>query len=131
VVAISSASPSVAISWTSLVVSGVYFEGSSSSPTIVITGSGFGDESDLGTPLPPGSSGDNGNDYPNFVFSDTSTGVNVGAPGNYVGILISSYSDTEIVFTLNADYQTSVGQSRNYSTYNFVAGDGYSLNLLG
>jgi hypothetical protein len=112
-------------------VTGVYFEGSSSSPTIVITGSGFGDESELGTALPPGSSGDNGNDYVNFAFGDSSAGLNVGSPGDFVGILISSYSDTEIVFTLNADYQNSLGQSPDYSTFNFIAGDGYSLKLPG
>jgi hypothetical protein len=131
----SSASPSVTISWTppAPVIAGVYFEGESSSPTIVISGSGFGDEADLGTPNYLGlfGGGDGGSDYPNFTISDNTAGINVGGAGDFVGIIISSYTNTQIVLTLGADYQVSVGQINTYSSYGFVAGDAYALNLLG
>jgi hypothetical protein len=115
------------------VVTGVYFEGSSSSPTIVITGSGLSNESDLGTPNDVGNfgSGADSNDYPNFSLSDNSAGINVGGEGDFIGIIPTSYSDTEIVLTLGDDYQISAGQPVSYSSYGFVAGDGYTLDLLG
>jgi hypothetical protein len=119
-------------------ISAVYVSGSPSSPTITVAGSGFGTEAALGTAenpadyFPPGvpvnCSGNLGSDYgANLYLQDTIAGWNAGkgatstANGDQIGLIISSYSDTQIVFTLGSCY----------SYYHLSAGDAYTMNVLG
>jgi hypothetical protein len=118
-------------------ISAVYVSGSLSSPTVTVTGQGFGTESALGAAqdpaayFPPGASvcsGNLGNDYgANLYLQDTSANWNAGeggtptANGDQIGLVISSYSDTKIVFTLGSCY----------SFYRLSAGDAYTMNVLG
>ena len=129
-----SASPAAAASAS---ISAVYVSGSPSSPTITVTGSGFGSETALGTAenpadyFPAGAtvcSGNLGSDYgANLYLQDTSGGWNAGkgatstANGDQIGLVISSYSDTKIVFTLGSCY----------SYYRLSAGNAYTMNVLG
>ena len=103
----------------------VAFSGSAGNPTVTVTGSSLGTIADLGTPVSPCCS--SGVDYPNFSFSDTSAkGITTGAVTSgvpsWVGVIISSYTSTQVVFTLGSAYGTSVPTS-------FAQGDSFSLTL--
>ncbi len=103
----------------------VAFSGSAANPTVTVTGSSLGTIADLGTPVSPCCS--SGVDYPNFSFSDTSAkGITTGAVTSgvpsWVGVIISSYTSTQVVFTLGSAYGTSVPTS-------FAQGDSFSLTL--
>lgn len=104
-------------------VTDVSFSGSASSPTITVTGTGFGGESDLGAAQSPGSCGGTGSDYgSNFVLSDHTGNWTAGqGPNGCVGVLISSYSDTQIVFSLGS----------YYSNVSLNEGDSYTMTVLG
>ena len=103
----------------------VTFSGSAANPTVTVTGTGLGTIADLGTPVSPCCS--SGVDYPNFSFSDTSAkGITAGAVTSgvptWVGVIISSFTSTQVVFTLGSAYGTSVPTS-------FAQGDSFSLTL--
>ena len=119
-------------------ISAVYVSGATSSPTVTVTGQGFGTESALGVAQDPvayfptgvsnNCNGNLGNDYgANLYLQDTSANWNAGeggtptANGDQIGLVISSYSDTKIVFTLGSCY----------SFYRLSAGDAYTMNVLG
>ena len=116
-------------------VSAVTFGGTPASPTITVWGSGFGSESDLGTPQPAGGTSDcvyppyTGSDYTNnLYFADNTQGWTAGqgsgGGGDCVGLLISSYSDNQITFGLGSGYTLAgYGQVHN--------GDSYALTVLG
>ena len=87
-----------AISW-------VGFTGSAANPTVIVLGSGFGTQANLGVPQSPGVSGWTGSDYGNNLWlSDVTNGWNAGQNGDTVGLVVSSYSDTRIVFTFGSQY---------------------------
>ena len=118
-------------------ISGVTFSGSPSSPTVTVNGSGFASTSgtgaapSLGTPLAPcgpNPSG-NGSDFGGLLYlQDTTHGWSAGQGGtsssscSYTGLVLSSYSPTQLVFTMGSTYPT-------YGTLH--AGDAYSVTLLG
>jgi YVTN family beta-propeller protein len=116
-------------------VTAVTFGGTPASPTITVWGSGFGSESDLGTPQPAGGTSDcvyppyTGSDYTNnLYFAENSQGWTAGqgsgGGGDCVGLLISSYSDNQITFGLGSGYTLAgYGQVHN--------GDSYALTVLG
>ena len=89
---------------TSPTISGVTFGGTPTSPTITVSGSGFGTLGDLGSPTAAGC-GASGSDYgTNFMLADTSAGWSAGSGNSCIGLVISSYSDNEIAFTFGNGY---------------------------
>ncbi len=125
-------------------ISAVYVSGATSSPTVTVTGQGFGTESALGVAQDPvayfptgvsnNCNNNLGNDYgANLYLQDTSANWNAGeggtptANGDQIGLVISSYSDTKIVFTLGSCYsfyRLSAGDA-------YTIGDAYTMNVLG
>ncbi len=103
-------------------IGGVTFGGDPSNPTVTVSGSGFGTSSDLGTPGTPGCSG-SGSDYGNlFYFSDTTGSWQAGQGTDCTGLVISSHSSTQIVFTFGDQY----------SVFGPIAnGDSFSMTLFG
>ncbi|MGA3147679.1 MAG: choice-of-anchor Q domain-containing protein, partial [Acidimicrobiales bacterium] len=110
-------------------ISGVAIGGTLASPTVTVTGSGFGNEADLGVPVPAycgGSGFDYGN---NFYFSDGwGAGQGSGASGDCTGVIISSYSDSQVTFTFGNGY----GNGYDPGEYGALSyGDSFQMNLLG
>jgi uncharacterized protein YjbI with pentapeptide repeats len=106
-------------------ITSVTVTGSPSSPTVTVTGSGFGSQAPTGTtPCGPTSTGKNFGDELNLL--DDTEGWSAGEAGggicDYAGLIISSYSDTQIVFTLGSNYPT-------YGTLN--PGDDFTVNAAG
>jgi YVTN family beta-propeller protein len=101
----------------------VTFAGTPAAPTVTVWGSGFGTEADLGTPVPAYGAG-TGYDYGNqfFLVDSYGYGQGDGPFGDFVGLVISSYSDNQITFTLGSQYA-------NYGPVN--QGDTVSVTLLG
>jgi hypothetical protein len=81
--------------------------GPNSAPTVTIKGSGFG-TTPAGAALIPGC-GSTGSDYAagELYFNDLSESWRAGLPGDCVGIVASSYSDTTIIFTFGSTYATN------------------------
>ena len=108
-------------------ITAVTFSGDPAAPSITYWGSGFGTESDLGA-ASPAACGYSGSDYQNNMdFSDNgwTAGIGSGGSGDCVGLIISSYSDSQITFTLGSGY-TLAGE------YDPVEnGDAYSAQVLG
>jgi hypothetical protein len=107
-------------------IASVGFGGNAASPVVTISGSSFGSTvASLGSPQAAGGCGGSGSDYGNNLsLSDTAAGWTGGqGPGDCIGLLISSYSDTKIVFTLGSSY-ASLGD-------NLTEGDTFSLTVLG
>ena len=103
-------------------IGGVTFGGDPSNPTVTMSGSGFGTSGDLGTPGTPGCGG-SGSDYGNiFYFSDTTGSWQAGQGTDCTGLVISSYSSTQIMFTFGDQY----------SVFGPIAnGDSFSMTLFG
>ena len=110
------------VSFAAPTIDGVTFGGNPSNPTLTVTGTGLGSLAGLGSPTAPGGGG-SGEDYGNSLyFSDLTGSWQAGQAGNYVGLVISSYSNTQIVFTFG----------NQYSVFGPVAnGDSYSVTLSG
>ncbi len=108
-------------------ISAVTIGGTLATPTVTVSGSGFGTESDLGVPV-PAYCGNSGFDYgDNFYFSDGwGAGQGSGAFGDCTGVIISSYSTSQITFTFGSGYGNSSGE---YGTLDY--GDSFQMNLLG
>jgi YVTN family beta-propeller protein len=111
------------------------FGGSPSSPTVTVWGSGFGTYADLGTPQPAGGTYDcvsppySGSDYQNNMYFNENSqawaaGQGSGGGGDCIGLIISSYSDSQITFTFGSGYSLGgYGAMGN--------GDGYSITVMG
>jgi hypothetical protein len=107
--------------------------GTQAAPSITVNGSGFGaDVSALGTAYAnPSDCGGSftGSDYNNnFIFDnvtqDWSAGRGTGQLGdNCIGVIISSYSNTQIVFTLGSNF--------SIFSYPMKAGDAFTMTVLG
>ena len=109
----------------STAIASVVIAGTEASPVITVNGSGFGaDPSALGTAEPDACGPYSGDDYAdNFNFSDdTNTWTAGQGPGDCIGVLFSSYSNTQIVFTLGSFYGGS---------FNLGTGDAFTMNVLG
>ncbi len=111
-------------------ISTVTVGGSLTAPTMTVTGSGFGNEADLGVPASSTfcSSLDTGSDYDNFSFSDLTDGWEAGQMGNCTGVSISSYTATQVTFTFGGGY----GNDDNNFQYGSLSyGDSFQMNVLG
>ena len=111
-------------------ITSVSFSGTPAAPTITVSGSGFGTKAGLGTPNPASSTqncspatGDD--DYgTNLYLRDPHFVAGLGPPAlAAVGVRISSYSPTRIVFTLGSCY--------GHNGWTIAPGDGYTMNVLG
>ena len=108
------------------VIDSITFTGSATGPTVTIDGSGFGVEPAgtlVSTYVPPYT----GTDYGTSLWIHDNTGFTAGRsiPGtefDYIGLLVSSYTDTEIVLTLGSAYPL-YGE--------FVQGDAFTASVDG
>jgi hypothetical protein len=82
--------------------SALYVTGPLSNPTITIDGSGFGSQPS-GVPSSCSATGD---DYmfSQFVLWDVEQGWQVGYPGDCIGMQVSSWTPTQVVFTFGSFY---------------------------
>ncbi|MGA3146517.1 MAG: IPT/TIG domain-containing protein [Acidimicrobiales bacterium] len=96
------------------VISSVTFSGTAVTPTVTVTGAGFGSQANIGAPTPASicsgrsSTGDDyaGNLYLYEWIGKWGAGEGPPAACDYYGLLISQYSATRIIFTLGSDYPT-------------------------
>ncbi len=97
----------------------VLMYGGSSDPTIVVHGHGFGTEPGAVSPCVSG-----GEDFANddLSFGDLTTLTGAGAVGDCIGLDVSTYTNTEIEFTLGAGYS-------NYPVV--AAGDQFTVDVYG
>ena len=114
-------------------ITGVSFGGTEASPTITVSGSGFGTQSDIGTPnaasdtqnCSPATGSDYGSNM--YIYDETDPSYFVAGlgPPNLaaVGVIITTYTDSEIVFTLGSCY----GQNG----WVFAPGDSFTMYVLG
>ena len=113
-------------------ISNVQVSNNVNAPTVTISGSGFGTVSNLGSGESACGSSPTGLDYGNnFLFADHTDGWNAGEGSpdyDCIGVIIQSYSNTEIVFTFGSDYGV-------YPIGSGVAllnsGDQFTMTLLG
>ena len=112
-----SASSSVTVG--AVVITSVTFEGTSSAPKVLVTGYGFGSR-----PATVPACNSTNTDFANAALwiEDTTTFTSSGEPGNCVGLKISTYTATEIVFTFGPAYRSWPA---------LAAGDGYQLTVAG
>jgi Fibronectin type III domain len=124
--------PSAAVTPGSVTIASVAFGGTRATPTITVSGSGFGSaDAVLGTAnvasqtqsCAPATGDDYGH---NFYINDGTAGwvAGLGPPAlAAVGVSISSYSNSQVVFTPGSCY------GRNGWLFN--SGDNYTMNMLG
>ena len=113
-------------------ITSVTFGGTQAAPTITVSGSGFGTESDIGTPNAAsdtqGCSPATGYDYGTnmYIYDETDPTYFVAGlgPPNLaaVGVNITTYTDSEIVFTPGSCY----GQNG----WTFAPGDNFTMYVL-
>ncbi len=112
-------------------ISSVTVTGSLAAPTVTISGTGFGSESELGSATPPPGCPTTGSDYDNFYyfsFSDVTAGWQAGQGGNCTGVSISGYSGTGITFTFGSGY----GNDYNSNEFGSLGyGDSFQMSVLG
>jgi len=111
----------------------VSFGGDAANLVVTVNGAGFGAKAPkpnptdrpCGEPDVPGSGYDYGN---NVVFWDLGDGAGwqVGYPGDCIGINFVSYSNTQIVFTLNDWYRDPLNGARAIQV-----GDAFTVRIKG
>jgi hypothetical protein len=106
-------------------ISSVVVSGTAAKPVVTVTGKNFGSTPPVPSPLTKLSCvpKDASYDYAAGMlsFSDTTAGWTAGSPGSCVGVAVTLWSATKVVFTLGAAY-----------VYPFVRnGDAVSVSLLG
>ena len=101
-------------------ISSVTFTGTSSDPTVTIAGSNLGTEPS-GSPAGCSTTGDN---FPgtSLTFNDTTGPWGAGTGGDCIGLLVSSYTGSQIVYQFGSGYNT-------YGTAN--SGDSYNVTVQG
>ncbi len=100
----------------------VEVSGSPASPTVTVFGSGFGTQANLGTPGAPGCGPQTGSDYGSKLWIQDWTDNWVAGRGTAcIGLSVSSYSDSQVVFSFGSDY----------SSYTLSPSASFTLNLLG
>ena len=79
--------------------------GTPSNPTITISGTNLGNFPPIGTPETC-QAGDTGAIYgaSGLWFSDTTTGWTAGQSGDCIGLVVSSWSGTQVTFTFGNQY---------------------------
>lgn len=106
--------------------------GSLTHPTFTVDGTGFGSEP---TPSIAADAGYTGEDYgvTALSFHDQGTlsfnaGQNIGTGRDTIGLVISSYTDTEIVFTLGSTY---AGYYYPSGRFEIQSGDPFYVEVAG
>ncbi len=101
-------------------ISSVAFTGSAANPTVTISGSNLGSEPSGG---PPGCS-TTGQNFPgnSLTFNDSTGGWTAGTGGDCIGLVVSSYTNSQIVYTFGSGYN-------EFGTAN--SGDAYGLTVQG
>jgi len=86
-------------------VTGVSRSGTPSNPTITISGTNLGNFPPIGTPETC-QAGDTGDIYgaSGLWFSDSTTGWTAGQSGDCIGLVVSSWSGTQVTFTFGNQY---------------------------
>ncbi len=104
------------------------FYGPSSDPTVIVDGSGFG-STPVAVPVGSGLTGDdlaNGQLFFNDDFTNSSTQPwQAGYPGNSLGLILSSYSSNQVIFSFGSALSSS------NPAYYLNAGDPYRLSVNG
>ena len=106
-------------------ISGVAFSGTPGSPTITVSGSGFGTQSDLGITIGRGVLLERVATIRPRPSSCPTTDGRAGQNGDCIGMNILSYSDTSITFTLGSGY-TLAGYYGPLTN-----GDSFSMSVSG
>jgi hypothetical protein len=103
-------------------ISGVTLTGTPAAPTVTVTGSNFG-AAPTATPETC-NAGDTGNDYGfgGLEFQDLTEQWGAGESGDCIGLLLTSWSSTKVVFTFGNEYA-------NYGP--MVAGDQIEVTIQG
>ncbi len=104
-------------------ISGVTLTGTPAAPTVAVTGSNFGSAPPTATPETC-QAGDTGNDYGigGLEFQDLTEGWGAGESGDCIGLLLTSWSSTKVVFAFGNEYA-------NYGP--IKAGDQIEVTLQG
>ncbi len=86
-------------------ISSVTLSGTPAAPTVTVTGSNFGSAAPVATPETC-QAGDTGNEYGigGLEFQDLTEGWGAGESGDCIGLLLTSWSSTKIVFTFGDEY---------------------------
>lgn len=113
-------------------ISGVAFTGDTTTPTVVVTGSGFGAAPPVGqadNSTNCGSYTSNGYDYgpSNLSFQDIGNfAAGIGTPpnGSCIGIIVLSWSDNQLVYQFGNAYNS-------FDHWYISAGDQYTLSVNG
>ena len=86
-------------------ISAVSLGGTPSVPTVTVTGSNFGASQPSGKPKTC-TCGDTGDDYAHnaLAFEDITENWSAGATGDCVGLIVSSWRATQVVFTFGSEY---------------------------
>jgi hypothetical protein len=86
-------------------ITGVTWSGSPSAPSITVTGSNFGAYPPIGTPENC-QAGDTGDDYGSsgLWFNDGTQGWTAGQAGDCIGLIVTSWSSTQVVFGFGNEY---------------------------
>jgi hypothetical protein len=89
-------------------ITSVQVTGTASAPSVTIAGSGFGASPPAPDPSTPITcvSGDTSFTYPagQLAFSDTTQSWTAGETGDCVGLIVTSWSNTKVVYGFGADY---------------------------
>ena len=104
-------------------ISGVTLSGTPAAPTVTVTGSNFGTAAPTATPETC-QEGDTGNDYGfgGLELQDVTESWGAGEAGDCIGLLLTSWSSTKVVFTFGNQYA-------NYGPIN--AGDQIEATVQG
>ena len=86
-------------------ISSVTLTGTAANPTVTVSGSNFGSNPPTGTPETC-QSGDTGDDYGSagLILQDTTESWGAGQSGDCIGLLLTSWSNTQVVFTVGNEY---------------------------
>ncbi len=94
--------------------------GTVAQPTVTVTGSDLGSQA----PSTAAGCGATGMDFAHIQFSDTTQSWNAGHTGNCIGLQVTTWTSSEIVFGFGNFYGSN-------SAYQLNSGDQYSLDVLG
>jgi hypothetical protein len=86
-------------------ITGVSFSGPVSGPSITVTGTGFGNAPPIGTPETC-QAGDTGDTYGSsgLWFGDITQGWTAGQAGDCIGLIVTSWTSTQVVFGFGSEY---------------------------
>ncbi len=105
------------------IVTSTAFYGPGSDPTVIVDGSGFG-SAPVAVPIGSGLGGD---DFVGgqLTFNNDAQSWQAGSPGNSLGLLLSSYTPTQVIFSFGS------ALSGSDPAYTLNAGDPYRLSVNG